>query len=480
MAIAIDRYEAGNILNPSFDVINWCIDRHQELLPRYQMLSDYYDGKPHKVDEIADIRSPHDKDEIYVNNAKYVTDMMVGFTVGAPISYTPPQGGNIDELIAALDGMRIKKHDKEIAKDISVFGIGLELQYLAKHPDNPNTTIPKIACIDPRGMFVVVDDTVERQKLFAVRYKEKKSIEGITYWEFNIYTSQAVITYRCKEKRLSPENLMDENPKVVPHYYKTVPVTEYRNNEEKQGDFEQQIPQIDGYNKLMTDRIKDKENFIKAVMVLYGFTLPDEKPAEINGQMILNAPAKEDGGDAEFLVNTFNETEVQVLADALLDDFHKTSYIPNMNDENFAGNATGVAMKYKLFGLLLVIATKIGYMEDGIIERLRMLSSIVSLKSQKMDVDGIKITFKPNLPIDRSEIIQQIRDSQEFMPLLVSLGWLDDIDDPDATLEMLRKQKEEEIAINQKAFGIMNEHSHSDLEEDEEDDFDNNKKKQST
>ena len=301
MAIAIDREEAGDITNPSFEVINWCVQQHQKELARLQMLSDYYDDRPHKPNELADVRTPHEKEEIYVNNAKYVTDMMVGFAVGAPISYAPPKAGNIDPIIDALDAMRIRKHDKELAKDISVYGIGLELQYLSRHPDNPLKTVPKIAAIDPRGMFVVVDDTVEREKLFAVRYKEKQSIKGVRTWEFNIYTKKAVITYRSKEMRLTQGSLMGDKPKVVMHYYKDVPVTEYRNNEEKQGDFEQQIPQIDGYNKLMTDRIRDKENFIKAVMVLYGFSLPDERPEELNGNMVLNAPAKEDGGDAEFL-----------------------------------------------------------------------------------------------------------------------------------------------------------------------------------
>lgn len=476
MAIAIDREEAGDISNPSFEVINWCVQEHQKELSRLQMLSDYYDGRPHKPNELADMRTPHEKDEIYVNNAKYVTDMMVGFAVGAPISYAPPKAGNIDPIVDALDAMRIRKHDKELAKDISVYGIGLELQYLSRHPDNPLKTVPKIAAIDPRGMFVVVDDTVEREKLFAVRYKERQSIKGVRTWEFNIYTKKAVITYRSKEMRLTQGSLMGDKPKVVMHYYKDVPVTEYRNNEEKQGDFEQQIPQIDGYNKLMTDRIRDKENFIKAVMVLYGFSLPDERPEELNGNMVLNAPAKEDGGDAEFLVNTFDENGVQVLADALIDDFHKTSYVPNLNDENFSGNVSGEAMKYKLFGLLLVLATKIGYMEDGLIERLRLLANIVSLKGETVDVEGVKITFKPNLPINRSDIIKQISDSQEFIPLLVSLGWLDDIDDPEEILEMLRAQKEEEIKLNQKAMGTAN--SHSDVEMEEEDDADDQSENQ--
>ena len=133
-------------------------------------------------------------------------------------------------------------------------------------------------------------------------------------------------------------------------------------------------------------------------------------------------------------------------------------------------------MKYKLFGLLLVLATKIGYMEDGLIERLRLLANIVSLKGETVDVEGVKITFKPNLPINRSDIIKQISDSQEFIPLLVSLGWLDDIDDPEEILEMLRAQKEEEIKLNQKAMGTAN--SHSDVEMEEEDDADDQSENQ--
>lgn len=32
------------------------------------------------------------------------------------------------------------------------------------------------------------------------------------------------------------------------HYFGKMPMVEYRNNEEKQGDFEQMIPLIDAYN----------------------------------------------------------------------------------------------------------------------------------------------------------------------------------------------------------------------------------------
>ncbi len=115
-------------------------------------------------------------------------------------------------------------------------------------------------------------------------------------------------------------------------------------------------------------------------MIMFGFGLPDEKPDEINGTMAIEAPSKQDGGDFQYATNTFDETQVQKLADSLLDDFHKTTYVPNLNDENFAGTQSGEAMKYKLFGLLLVLSIKIGYLEDGIMQRLELLQNILNVK----------------------------------------------------------------------------------------------------
>ncbi|HFE9852458.1 TPA: phage portal protein [Enterococcus faecalis] len=339
MAIAIDRELAGDINNPSFDVINYCIEEHEKEIPRLQMLFDYYEGKPHKLGGNSD-KTPHDLDKYFVNNAKYVTDLMVGFTVGAPISYTGAKGKNIQPVLDALDTMKVKKHDKELEKGLSTMGIGTELHYLAIKPGTENETIPKIAWIDPRGMIVVVDDTVERQKLFAIRPIKKQDLKRKKFWEIQVITKKGTISYKSKNKKLSEDALLDK-PKFKEHFYQEVPVVEFRNNEEKQGDYEQQLSQIDKYNLLQNDRIKDKENFVKAIMFLFGFSLPDEKPNEINGTLAVEGPSKKEGGDVEYATNTFTESEVQTLANSLLDDFHKTTYIPNLNDEQFAGNISG-------------------------------------------------------------------------------------------------------------------------------------------
>lgn len=457
MAIKIDRELAGDINNPSADVIAFCIKEHQKELERLNRLSDTYDGKHEILKRKKE--SSNDLTNVMVNNAKYVTDMNVGFAFGNPIAYTPGKDKNIDPVIEAFDEMSIKKHDRELGKDLSVYGIGYELHYLAIEKD---VTVPKITCIDPRGMFLVTDDTVERHPLFAVRYIQKFDLEGESIgYNVEVYSPQWYIVYRVENLEFKSPNRL----KIKPHFYNAVPVVEFRNNEEKQGDFEQAMSLINAYNVLQSDRINDKEAFIDAILVLYGFNLEETTHFEAGDKNMLEAPAKENGVGAEWLTKTFSEKDVDVLSKSIEKDIHKVTYTPNLNDENFAGNISGEAMKYKLFGLLQLLVTKTGYFEDGVKQRLQLMENILNVSNAGVDVSGTKVNFKANLPMNKKEIIEMIRDSQEFVPLILSLGWLDEFDDPKEVIEMLNEQKDENMERTKKALG---EPSPS-LDENEED-----------
>src|SRR5699024_9264140 len=88
-------------------------------------------------------------------------------------------------------------------------------------------------------------------------------------------------------------------------------------------------------------------------------------------------------------------------------------------------------------------------------------------KHANNDTSGAEIKFKVNLPFNRKDVIDQIRDSQDFVPLLISLGWLDDVDDPQQLLDMLHDQQDDNMQRQEKLFGIQAKDSHSDLEVDE-------------
>ena len=56
-------------------------------------------------------------------------------------------------------------------------------------------------------------------------------------------------------------------------------------------------------------------------------------------------------GSADWLIKNLNDTHIENLKTRLQTDIHKFSNIPDMSDADFAGNTTGVAIKYKLIGL---------------------------------------------------------------------------------------------------------------------------------
>lgn len=462
MAIVVNREVAGDLNNPIAALLNYVIQQHLQTVGRLDKLSDYYDGKQEILKRTKDNASiPNNK--ILINHAKYVVDMNVGFMVGNPIAYSAESTNNIKPILDVYDEIDIVSHDTELEKDLSTFGIGYELIYLQQ--DKDGATKPTIKCIDPRGIFLVTDDTVDKNPLFAVHYQAVYNLQGaISHYLVKYYNDNRVITYTAQSQGWGDYSLIDAKP----HFFNAVPVIEYRNNEEKQGDFEQAMTLIDAYNLLQSDRLNDKEAFVDAILFLRGFTLQDGDGERLAKEKMLQTTSLPNEVDAGYLTKEMNESGVSVLRDAILDDIHKVTYVPNLNDENFAGNVSGESMKYKLFGLLQLMSVKSRYMIKGLRQRLQIFENFLKIKDKTIDATGTKIKLKPNLPINTTDIISQIVQAYQagILPLKVLLSWLPDVDDVDEVIKQLQEQKEQDIEMNKKALGVQAEDSHSDLEDD--------------
>ena len=77
---------------------------------------------------------------------------------------------------------------------------------------------------------------------------------------------------------------------------------------------------------------------------------------------------------------------------------------PSMTDEEFAQNASGVAMKYKLLGLEDKCGIKESFYKEGIQRRLELIFNILNLMGNSYDYRAIDITFIRNLPSDLNEM----------------------------------------------------------------------------
>lgn len=453
MTITLDRELMPDGI-PTPEILEYCIKQHQGTLVRLNKLSDYYDGKQDISNRtFGNPNIPNHK--IVANHAKYIVDIATGFLVGNPIAYS---GSQVDKILDEYSRMDIVSHDTELEKDLSVFGIGYELMYLA--PIDEGDTEIRIKSIDPRGIFVVTDDTVDKNPLFGVHYQQRFKLDGsLNYYLINVYTADKIFTYHAKGLSKGQMTLFEESE----HYFGAVPVVEYRNNEERQGDFEQQISQFDAYNLLQSDRINESEQRVNSILFIKGFTLGEDN---LTHDSIIETTEKD--SDLKWLIKEIKEADNEVLRQSLLDDIHKFSYIPSMTDEHFAGNVSGEAMKYKLFGLLQLLSIKTRYMSKSLRKRLELMRNILNTKGSNIDISDVKITFKPNLPINTNDLASIINQLKGILPLETLIGWLPDIDDPAEQLQKLEEEQSKSIQNQQQALGNGTLPKFDEVEADEE------------
>ncbi|MCP0886942.1 phage portal protein [Ligilactobacillus sp. WILCCON 0076] len=455
--VAVDPTLIGDVNDPSYDAINYAINAQKVRIERFNWLEDYYEGNQDIFKRQLTGSLGKANEKVMINHAKYITDMNVGFTTGNPIAIAAGQSKNIKPIQEQLDDMDISAHDTELEKDLSVYGCGYELLYIKQSNGTPTLSIQKI---DPRGCVLVTDDTIDKNPLFGIHYVQKLDLLGNpSGYLITVYTQKSIIAYRTKMGyELSDTNIADGYPQVTQHYFGDVPLISYRNNEEKQGDFEQAISLIDAYNELQSDRITDKRNFIDALLVVYGFSLTDEKGNDINvdkDHTMIYAPPKtgDNAAAVEWLTKSFDESQIQVLVKSIKDDIHQMTYVPNMLDENFSGVSSGEAMKYKLFGLYQLLATKERYLTKGIRQRLQLIQNLLTFKGQQCDASGAIISINPNIPVNMTDIINNIKNADGVIPQKVALSWLPGQNDPDEMIKELNQEKQDNIKMQDEILG---------------------------
>lgn len=431
--------------NPDKQAIRTLIVKHRREASRLRRSMKYYEGE-HRI--LTESR----KTKLVCNHAKDIADAASAYFIGNPISYNGD--GDITPLTDVLEMAGADEADGDNGLDLSVYGRSYE--YIYPMEDVTDLTIKNLS---PENTFMVYDDTIEQKELFAVYYYARKDDSDR---KRTIYVA-TVLTEHYKwvlniENIDGPQALLEE---PTPHYFDEVPVIEYLNNKLAIGDFELQIPLIDAYNALMSDRITDKEQFIDAILALYGAMLGDSEAKDADGRTAAQK-LKEDrmmelpkDAKAEYITRTFDETGVEILKKAIEQDIHKFSHIPCMTDESFGGNVSGVAMEFKLLGMENITKIKTRYYKRGLRKRLRLFAAwLAKDKSIHVDVAGITPTFTRAMPknlLEISQIVANLWGKISKKTLLSQVPFVENVDNEVAAVEA----EEKEIAKQQmEMFGL--------------------------
>ena len=187
------------------------------------------------------------------------------------------------------------------------------------------------------------------------------------------------------------------------HYWHGVPVIEYRNNDERMGDYESVIPMIDAYNRVQSNTANMYQYNDDAIMVLSHMgaaTSNDIVQIKEEGAISLA-----NGGSISWLLKDVKDEGLEHYKDRLTRDIHALCGVPRLSDEQFAGNLSGVAIAYKLWGLEQVTAIKERKFKRGLQRRVELITNMLRNQSgAAYDYRDIDIQFRRNQPQNLPEL----------------------------------------------------------------------------
>lgn len=437
--------------------------------PRLKKLDAYYRGWDEGVLATENRRAQEGYADYRLTHpfAQEIADFQTSFSVGNPIGVEAES--KHDALDAVNDYNDINTLNNDLFLDMTKYGRAVELTY--RDGDNE-----RIVRLDPLNTFVIYSNDVGPSPIMAVRLSERMVIDQTT--QVGAVTpnpiKKYIIEYWTEDTHaVSNEIVLADNLQIA--YMEdlvTMPVVEYWNNTLRTGDYENVIPLIDAYDAAQSDTANYMTDMNDAILTIKGdidslfdgadlMVNPDDKDAAIklakakqemlnemkNARMLLlksgiSATGTQTNVDANYIYKQYDVSGVEAYKDRLYKNIHAFSRTPDVSDDNFASNASGVAMKYKQLGVIQLAVTKRRQFEKGLYRRYKIIQTLENAVSGKWDIDynDIRFTFHDNLPQDDITTLQDLVQAGAQFPQEYLLRFAPGGVDVDELMRMMDEQ----------------------------------------
>ena len=353
---------------------------------------------------------------------RYITEVHTGYFLGLPPTLDFPRasdGAAFSSLSASL-GLDHLLFD--VARDASVCGMGFVLVWLER------SGLHACRC-DPLTCFAIRSGGAGAPLLGTVRLIQ--GADGAT----------GGILYQPGSQRLfawDGRRIILDDPEES--LFPEVPLIPFANNCQGTGDFELVTDLVDAYNLLLSGAMDDMQSVANAFLALYGMLGTTQGDIdEANRTRVLSLA---EGGRAEFVVKDLNHEALGQLENNLRRSILQLSMTPDLSDDSFAGNTSGVALQYKLWGIEQVRAAKERSFTPGLKALLAALSGGLSTLGTPADLASGRPTFYKNLPQDQAAQAEALLSLSPILSRRTILEHLPWVTDPEEALR--RSEKEEQ------------------------------------
>jgi len=263
-------------------------------------------------------------------------------------------------------------------------------------PDNINeTTDYKITYLKAAdGIAIYNHDIIPEMVAFIRMYIIDE------YEWYDVYYNTETLTYKRKYKnnntlgvdlKKTPDiELVEENTNL----FQEIPVIETQNNVNYISDISVIREMIDAYDNIMSGGMVEFSRFAFAYLRLVGMSLDPKDKDKLKELRIFEGLENKDA--VTFLTKDIPTEFLEKMADRLKSEIHRQSFIPDIDDIQFSGSASGVAIDKFIYLMEFAVVDKEAYFRKTLRKRLQLISQIKPLA----DIDNIKITFNRNLPFD--------------------------------------------------------------------------------
>ena len=402
-----------------------------EVKPKLTKNKKYYDGIQTILNKTyADASKPCSR--TIINYCKNIADSYAGY-LATPgyISYT--SDNDIEEIMDILRYNDYQAEDSDFLLDALVYGVAAELMFIDE------TGHTRFRLINPTSCFGVCDDSLTSDLLYFVRIYAASEWDNSNTYFVDVYSDTSITQYK-----MSGENgqliFIDEQP----HFFSQVPANIFALPDEK-SIFDCILTLQDAANEIVSAEIDDYNAFCDAYLTLIGVDADNDDVAAMKQNRILLLP---EGAAAQWLTKNSSDTQVENILKRIQDSIYRIAACPDFSSETFVGGvSSGVAIRYRLTGMETRAGKIEGAMKKALQRRIEIIAGIASLKMGEEVFRDVEITFKRNVPEDQTAIINMINSLKGTVSDATLLQQLDFVEDVNAELEAVKKQREENMSI---------------------------------
>lgn len=406
------------------EVVTKFMEKHRLEVARYEYLKNMYLGIMDIDDEPAkDSWKPDNR--LAVNFTKYIVDTFTGYFNGIPVKKTHSDKEVLSKLQEFDNLNDMEDEESELAKMACIYGRAFELLY------QDEDTRTNVVYNSPENMFMVYDDTVKQEPLFAVRYgvDDDKKLHG------EVYTLLETI-------KISGENDEISFGEKTNNPYPDLPVVEFYFNEERMSIFESVISLVNAFNKAISEKANDVDYFSDQYLAFLGAEVEEEDLKNIRSNRVINYYNDGEGKnvDVKFLEKPDSDSQTENLLDRLTKLIFQTTMVANISDESF-GSSSGVALAYKLQAMSNLALSFQRKFQSSLNSRYKLFCELSTNVSNRDAWKDIEYTFTRNEPKDIKEQAETANILKGITSEETALSVISVIPDVQAEMEKIKKEE---------------------------------------